>query len=40
VITKIGRNKMRVHDYADLRVMPTSAWKSLQTGVIGVSGLA
>jgi hypothetical protein len=29
-----------MHDYADLRVMPTSAWKSLQTGVIGVSGLA
>jgi integrase/recombinase XerD len=30
----------RIHDYADLRVMPTSACKSLQTGVISVSGLA
>jgi integrase len=31
---------VRLHDYADLRVMPTSACKSLQTGVIGVSGSA
>ena len=36
----VAGQQPRPYDYADLRVMPTSAWKSLQTGVIGVSGLA
>ena len=30
----------RLHDYADLRVMPTSARKSLQAGVMAASGSA
>jgi integrase len=35
-----GLSRITFHDYADLRVMPTWAWKSLQTGVIGVCGSA
>jgi len=39
-IAQIGREKMRVHDYADIGVMPTLGERCCRPGVIVVLGSA
>lgn len=40
LLGKIDLPRIRFHDYADLRVMPTSAIKGLWAGVIAALGSA